>query len=166
MMNITGGKVNYYFICKTKLWLFSHNIQMEKENKDVQMGKFIHESKYKNTKKEIIIDNTIAIDFIKKGNILEIHDIKKSKKMKEAHKWQLIYYLYYLYQRGVDAIGVLNYPLLNKKETIEPTKKDFDEMENIIQNIRNIISADMLPPIKRKICKKCSYFEFCFGDSE
>jgi len=165
-MNITGVKVNYYFICKTKLWLFSHNIQMEKENENVQLGKFIHESRYKRAQKDIIIDNTISIDFVKKGDILEVHDIKKSRKMKESHKWQLIYYLYYLYQRGVDAIGVLNYPLLNKKETIIPDKKDFENMKNIISNIKNIISGDIPSPVKRGICKKCSYFEFCFGGEE
>ena len=28
---INGTQINYYFICKTKLWLFSHNIQLEDE---------------------------------------------------------------------------------------------------------------------------------------
>ncbi|MEA2054551.1 MAG: CRISPR-associated protein Cas4 [Candidatus Thermoplasmatota archaeon] len=162
-MTITGVKVNYYFICKTKLWLFSHNIQMEKENEYVQMGKLIHGSSYRRAKKDIIIDNAISIDFVKNGDILEVHDIKKSRKMESAHRWQLLYYLYYLHQRGVDAIGILNYPLLNKKEVVEPKEQDFKEIEKIIEDIRNIVSGDMPQPIKRKLCKKCSYYEFCFG---
>ena len=57
-MTITGVKVNYYCICKTKLWLFSHNIQMEKESEYVQMGKLIHESSYRREEKEVVIDQT------------------------------------------------------------------------------------------------------------
>ena len=44
--NVTGTQINYYFICKTKLWLFSHHIQMEHENEDVQIGKLIHDTRY------------------------------------------------------------------------------------------------------------------------
>ena len=134
-MSITGVKINYYFICKTKLWLFSHNIQMERESEAVSMGKLIHESRYQRTKKDVIIDNTISIDFMKKGDVLEVHDIKKSKKMEEAHKWQLLYYLYFLHKRGVEAVGVINYPLLNKKEVIDPSENDFEEIEKILEDI-------------------------------
>jgi CRISPR-associated exonuclease Cas4 len=86
--------------------------------------------------------------------------------MADAHRWQLLYYLYYLHERGVDAIGVLNYPLLNKKETIEPKARDFEEMEKIIDGVKSIVSGDMPSPVKRKLCKKCSYYEFCFGGEE
>jgi CRISPR-associated exonuclease, Cas4 family len=86
--------------------------------------------------------------------------------MEDAHRYQLLYYLYYLHQRGVDAIGVLNYPLLNKKEIIEPKEKDFEEMEKIMDSIRLIVSGDMPLPVKRRLCKKCSYYEFCFGGEE
>lgn len=163
-MTITGVKVNYYFICKTKLWLFSHNIQMERESEDVSMGKLVHESSYHRTKKDVIIDNAISIDFMKKGDVLEVHDIKKSKKMEEAHKWQLLYYLHFLHKRGVEAVGVLNYPLLNKKEVIEPSENDFEEIEKILEDIPHIVYGEVPPPVKRRICNKCSYFEFCFGD--
>jgi len=161
--NITGTQINYYFICKTKLWLFSHHIQMEHENEDVRIGKLLHETRFQRTKKEIIIDNTIAVDFIKKGDTLEIHDIKKSKKMRKAHKLQLLYYLYYLKQRGIDAIGVLNYPLLNKKETLKLKAEDIIEIETTIKDINAIINDKMPIPIKRNMCGKCSYYEFCFG---
>ncbi|NKQ39116.1 MAG: Dna2/Cas4 domain-containing protein, partial [Methanosarcinales archaeon] len=124
-ITITGVKISYYFICKSKLWLFSHNIQMEHNSENVKIGKIINESSYGRDKKDVRIDNTICVDFIKKRDGLEIHEIKKSKKMDDAHRWQLIYYLYYLNQKGVDAIGVLNYPLLNKKEIVEARDKDF-----------------------------------------
>ena len=163
-ITITGIKISYYFICKSKLWLFSHNIQMEHNSENVKIGKIINESSYGRDKKDVMIDNTICVDFIKKRDGLEIHEIKKSKKMDDAHRWQLIYYLYYLNQKGVDAIGVLNYPLLNKKEIVEARDKDFEYIEYIIKDIKAIVS-DKMPKInKKRICKKCSYYEFCFGD--
>ena len=165
-MTITGVKVAYYFICHTKLWLFSHNIQMERESEDVLMGKLIHESRYRRMKKEVLIDNVMSIDFVKKDDIIEVHDIKKSRKMEDAHRWQLIYYLYYLYQRGVNAIGVLNYPLLNKKDIIKPTKEDFKNIEQIMKDIFTIVSGKMPMSSKRKLCNRCSYVEFCFGGVE
>ncbi len=163
---VTGTQINYYFICKTKLWLFSHHIQMEKESDDVAMGKHIHEKTYERTKKNLIIDNVIAVDFIKKHNGIEIHDIKKSRKMEEAHRWQLLYYLYYLKQRGVSAVGVLDYPLLKKKETLHLGDDEEHELKNLIQEICMLISQQMPVPMKRPLCKKCSYYEFCFGDEE
>ncbi|MDD2666693.1 MAG: CRISPR-associated protein Cas4 [Methanocellales archaeon] len=162
-MTITGVKVAYYFICHTKLWLFSHNIRMERESEDVLMGKHIHESRYQRRKKDIIIDNAISIDFVKKGDVIEVHDIKKSRKMEDAHRWQLTYYVYYLHQRGVKARGVLNYPLLNKKEIVEPTEEDFKTIEQIMNCIIEIVSGEMPTPSKRKLCNRCSYVEFCFG---
>lgn len=36
----TGVQVNYYFVCKRKLWLFSHNIGMEKESEAVKIRSY------------------------------------------------------------------------------------------------------------------------------
>ena len=45
---------------------------------------------------------------------------KKARKMDAADRAQLLFYLYFSSKkRGFDAIGVLNYPLLNKIEKIE-----------------------------------------------
>jgi CRISPR-associated exonuclease Cas4 len=37
IMKITGVKINYYHICHTKLWLFSHNIALEHEHENYSM---------------------------------------------------------------------------------------------------------------------------------
>ena len=37
MVSVNGTQINYYFVCKTKLWLFSHNIQMEQESDNVSL---------------------------------------------------------------------------------------------------------------------------------
>ena len=75
----TGTQVNYYFICRRKLWLFSHNIGMETENENVSIGKFLHEKGYGRMEKDILIDR-IAIDFVEKGGKIIIHEIKKIQK--------------------------------------------------------------------------------------
>lgn len=163
-MRITGVKVTYYFICHTKLWLFSHNIALEKENENVNIGKVLHEDRYKRDSKEITIDQTISIDFIRKGDSIVLHEIKKTKRMEEAHRWQMLYYLFYLKSKGVVASGEINYPLISKKDQVILSEKDESDIENIIQEIRKIITGRMPPPKRIKICPKCAYFEFCFGD--
>ena len=69
---INGTQINYYFICKTKLWLFSHNIQMEQESDNVSLGKQLHENSYKK-EKEFLIDNLINVDFTLWRNLMNIN---------------------------------------------------------------------------------------------
>ena len=92
---INGTQINYYFICKTKLWLFSHNIQLEDEHENVKLGKFLHETSFKR-EKDFLIDNLINVDFIKITDSVEIHEVKKSQKMNLANEYQLLYYMFYL----------------------------------------------------------------------
>lgn len=158
---ITGVKVNYYHVCKTKLWLFSHNINLEKENDSVAIGKLLHEDRYKKNIKNITIDG-ISIDFVKAGKKLEIHEVKKSKKMDAADKAQLLFYLYYLKKKGFEATGILNYPLLNKTERIELSQEDEICIEKDIEDIKRIVLGSIPASERKKICLKCAYQEFCY----
>lgn len=165
--SITGVKISYYFICRTKLWLFSHNIQLEQENENVQIGKDLNETRYSRDKKDITIDQTISVDFIEKskdGKKLILHEIKKSNRMEEAHQWQMLYYLFYFKEKGVNAEGELNYPLINKKEKVLLTEEKESQMKNIMSDIFKIIEGKLPSPQRKTICPKCAYFEFCFGD--
>jgi CRISPR/Cas system-associated exonuclease Cas4 (RecB family) len=38
----TGTQVNYYFVCRRKLWLFSRNFEMEQSSDLVLLGKLLH----------------------------------------------------------------------------------------------------------------------------
>ena len=80
LYKINGTQINYYFICKTKLWLFSHNIQLEHESENVKLGKLLHEDSFKR-EKDYLIDNLINVDFIKISDSIEIHEVKKTEKM-------------------------------------------------------------------------------------
>jgi len=163
-LKIRGTQINYYFICKTKLYLFSKNIRLERDSDIVNIGNFIHKNTYKKENKEHII-GSIGIDFIKnKHGTLEIHEVKKSDRMERADTYQLLYYLYYLKNMGINAVGILNYPLKKKIKRIVLTKKNEIELINIIKNINNIIKSNKpIKPERKGYCKKCAYYEFCFS---
>lgn len=159
---ITGVMVYYYFVCKRKLWYFTHEISMEAENENVMLGKLLDENSYQRDEKHINIDNTINIDFIKEHK--ELHEVKKSKAIEEAGIWQVKYYLYYLKHRGVSPLKAkIDYPLLKKNLTVELTEDDEKQMENIIKDI-NAIKTQKQPPefCEGKICAKCAYHDLCF----
>ncbi|MDA3884077.1 MAG: CRISPR-associated protein Cas4 [Candidatus Delongbacteria bacterium] len=161
-LHITGCMINYFFICKRKLWYFCNQIQMEHNSELVEIGKIIDETSYGREKKSIMIDNTICIDFIDGKGV--INEVKKSNSMEDAHIWQLKYYLYYLKLKGVTELsGSIDYPKLKKRIRIELNEEDVKFIETMVCEIQEI-KILVLPPvvINSKICKKCSYYELCY----
>jgi len=162
-LKLTGTQINYYFVCKRKLWFFSHNLELESDSDLVLMGKLLHEHSYKRKPlKEVEIDR-IKVDFIEKSN--EIHEIKRSRRIEDAHIYQLLYYLYFLKKTaGMVTKGVLNYPLLKKKVDVELTAEKETELEGILTDVKNIINQDKPPEAEWKsYCKHCAYRELCWG---
>jgi len=161
-MNITGVMIYYYFICTRKLWYFVNEINMEQNSELVAIGKILDETSYKRENRQILIDNTINIDFIKNGAVL--HEVKKTKSIEEAGIWQIKYYMYYLEKRGVKNINAqIDFPLLRETKKIELEEEDKKILENVIKNIEEIANQEKPPEIiKTKTCKKCSYFDLCY----
>jgi CRISPR-associated exonuclease Cas4 len=159
---ITGMMIYYYFVCHRKLWYFCHEINMEQENENVQIGKILDENTYAREEKHLQIDNVINIDYIKEKHIL--HEIKKSKAIEIAGIWQLKYYLYYLSCRGVEGLsGKIDYPLLKKSVDVSLTSEDINLLTETIQDIYQIVSLPISEDFPNKsICKKCAYFDLCF----
>jgi len=162
MKKITGVMIYYYFVCKRKLWFFSKDLNMEHDSDLVGMGKLIDETSYIREKKGIMIDESINIDFVKNWKI--IHEVKKSRKLNEASKWQVKYYIWLLNEYGINIQkGILDYPLLRKREEIFLNEDDKDRLQSVLMEIKNIISLDTPPEINNKsICKKCAYYELCY----
>ncbi|MHA1835728.1 MAG: CRISPR-associated protein Cas4 [Candidatus Odinarchaeia archaeon] len=159
-ISYTGTQINYYFICKRKLWYFSHHIELEANSNLVLLGKLLHEYSYQRKFKEVEIDR-IKVDFMREN---EIHEIKRSRKMEKAHLYQLLYYMFYLKKYNINAKGKLHYPLLKKVLDIKLTNEYENELIKVLQEIKKIISETIPPPpIKKKYCKKCSYFELCWS---
>ena len=162
LTKFTGTEVGYFFICRKKLWWFAHGIQMETESDRVKMGKLVHENSYERRKKEITIDDKIVLDWQSDG---VIHEVKLTDKMEEAHEFQLLYYIYYIKQKGVEGLtGRIDYPKLRQTKKVELTIEKELELEKALREMEKVVSLDAPPEVElMKICRSCSYSELCWG---
>jgi CRISPR-associated exonuclease Cas4 len=165
----TGTQVNYFAVCKRKLWLFSHGVEMERENENVQIGKLVGEQSYSRAQKEIAIDDRIVIDWMEskvgQDGVLVLHEVKKSRAVESAHRLQMLYYIFYLQCKGVAARGEIDYPLLKKKELIELSPEAEDELLGKLGELEQIVNAPEIPPRlpTKRFCEKCAYYELCWS---
>ena len=164
-MQLTATHINYYFICHRKLWLFANGINMEHTSEAVAEGKLIGETTYpqraaKYTEIEI---GGSKIDFYDAHNKV-IHEIKKSDSIEQAHEWQVKYYIWLLQQNGIAGVtGVLEYPRMRHTSVVELTATDSEQLQQLVQHIRLLVEDEQCPPrINSKICKSCSYYDFCY----
>ena len=168
-MNITGTHFNYYQICKRKLWLFANGISMEHTSDLVHAGKLIHEESYpqRSAKYEEVEMDGIKVDYYDTLHKV-IHEIKKSDKVEVAHEWQLKYYMYVFEQNGIEGIsGILEYPVLRKRDTVLLSDIDRETIVEMINEIKQVIESDFCPPLeKKRICRNCSYWDFCYSGEE
>jgi len=166
---LTGQQIKYFAFCHRRLWLFSHGIAMEKENEDVKMGSVVDEKSYKREQKQVNIDNRIVLDWVDssvdENGVLTIHETKKSKSFDKAHRLQVLYYLYYLKQKGVAARGEIDYPLLKRREDVELAAEDEAYIEKVLLDIEQVVDNPEAPSRleKKRVCEKCAYFELCWS---
>ncbi|MFN8673054.1 MAG: CRISPR-associated protein Cas4 [Candidatus Sericytochromatia bacterium] len=160
-LKVNGIKINYYLICKRKLWFYDKKITMEHNSEKVKLGKLLHENSYKEKKKEVLLDDMICIDILDKNTI---NEVKSSDKMEEVDVTQILYYLYYLKQNGIIKKGIINYPKQRKRDFIELTLEKELEIEKILLDINNILKIKKPPELEKKsYCTKCAYYELCFA---
>lgn len=142
---------------------------MERESENVQIGKMVGDASYARQQKEVNIDDRIVIDWVDSSvdeeGVLTIHETKKSKSFDQAHRLQVLYYLYYLKQKGVPARGEIDYPLLKRREDVELGAEDEAYIEKAILDIQKIVDNAAAPPRleKKRVCEKCAYFELCWS---
>ncbi len=155
---LTGVMVNYYFICKTKLWLFSRGMGQEEESELVKLGRLLHQKLYGREEKDVKIDR-IAIDFVKKGDTIEIHEIKKRSSSEEADTWQVKYYIHVLKGYGLKVKGFIHY--INEHRVVGV--EDDEGIEKVLKEVESVVEKDTPPlPERKSYCKKCSYRDFCW----
>ncbi len=176
-LKITGIHINYYYVCPRKLWLFSHGINMEHTSDMVYTGKIVDDNAYQREEKHLDIDGVINIDWIdtKRGII---HEVKKSDAVEKAHEMQMVYYLWYLKQKGSEIEnsdqqpntsdfqlkGEIDYPLLKQRTEVVLTEEKEKELITAMLEIEKIMTQDKPPArINKKFCRKCSYFELCYA---
>jgi len=174
-MTLTATHINYYFVCKRKLWLFISGINMEHTSDTVYDGKILHETSYpqRNEKHSELSIGTkyrgIAlhgkIDFYDARQKI-IHETKRSNKVEKAHEWQVKFYLWLLRLNGIpEASAVLEYPLLRHTDHVVLAEEDIHYLQVTIENIRQLRLSEQCPEvINAKICTACSYYELCYID--
>ncbi|MEO1927697.1 MAG: CRISPR-associated protein Cas4 [Nautiliaceae bacterium] len=161
-MLVTGTIINYYFVCPTKMWLFANKINLEDNSEDVRVGKVLHEIS-EDKVSEVGIGG-IKVDKITKDYVIEV---KKSDSDIEAGKWQLMYYLYILKQKGIEKKGRLEVFEKNKQDkkrfVIELSEENEKKLLEILEDIERMLSSDTPPKPKfESKCRKCAYYEYCF----
>ena len=135
---------------------------MEHDNDRVKMGKLVHETAYDRQKKEISIDDKIVLDWRSQG---VIHEVKLTDKMEDAHEFQLLYYLYYLKQKGVAGLtGQIDYPKLRHTQTVELTEETEAKLIDALGEMQKIVNRPRAPQVEfMKICRVCAYAELCWS---
>ena len=163
-MKVNGTIINYYIHCKRQCYLCANRLNLEDNSEVVKIGKAIHEELSEKSKyTEIEIDN-IKIDRLTSEYITEV---KKSDADLEASKWQLLYYLMVLKNKGIIRKGRLECiekNKSNKKVVYYELNDDLESQINkYINEIEKLVQSDSLPEVINKpTCKKCAYYEYCY----
>lgn len=173
-MQLTATHINYYHVCYRKLWLFSNGIRMEHTGDTVYDGKLLHETSYPQRAErysEIELSatwNSIhlsgKIDFYDARDKV-VHETKRSDKAEKAHEWQVKYYIWLLELNGIDgACAILEYPRLRKTDEIWLSETDRAYLQEVAGKIMLLVDQECCPPLlNSKICKSCSYYDFCYS---
>jgi CRISPR-associated exonuclease Cas4 len=138
---------------------------MEHTSDTVAEGTLIGETTYPQRPEkytEIEISGS-KIDFYDAKNKV-IHEIKKSSSMEAAHEWQVKYYIWLLEQNGIEGVtGILEYPRLRETKEVILSEQDKQYLQQTVAGIESLINNEQCPSrINSKICKKCSYYDFCY----
>lgn len=163
-MKVNGTLINYYFHCKRQCYLHGNRLNLEDNSEIVKIGKAIHEEKSQGKDNaEISIDN-IKLDKLTSEYLTEV---KKSDADIEAGKWQLLFYLKVLKDKGIVRKGKLECIEKNKGnkkiKIYELSEQIEEELEKYIKEIENLIVNDNIPDtLNNSKCKKCAYYEYCY----
>jgi len=165
-MHTTGTHISYLHLCHRKLWLFAHGIRMEQRSDLVAEGKLIDEHSYpqRADRWQALEIEGIKIDHYDAQQGI-VREVKKSNKREDAHRAQLKYYLFVLERNGIKiSHGLLEYPRLRQTEQVRLSDTDRRDIPLWEAEVQRIIALEYCPAlVKKRICKKCAYFEFCYA---
>lgn len=132
-MRVNGTLINYYFHCKRQCYLHGNRLNLEDNSEIVQIGKAIYEERLQSSNSEIAIEN-IKLDKLTKEYLTEV---KKSDADVEAAKWQLLYYLSVLKNKGIYRKGKLEFVEKNKSNKKVVILELTEERENELKKLLN-----------------------------
>ncbi|MBY6273513.1 MAG: CRISPR-associated protein Cas4 [Bacillaceae bacterium] len=162
---ISGLHVQYFLVCKRKLWLYSKQLGFEEGHEKILEGKILHDRSYNYAdRKELMVEDSFKVDVLDGEYVREI---KLSRKMTEADRYQLLYYLYQLKKRGLIRKGLISYTKERRTEEIVLTEEEEKKIQEMEHQIEEIIAMENVPKLTAKpYCKSCAYFDFCFAGGE
>lgn len=163
-MLVNGTLINYYLHCKRQCYLHGNRLNLEDNSERVHIGRAIHEEK-----EEQLADTEISIDNIKLDGLTSNYlvEIKKSDADIEACKWQLLFYLKILKDKGIIRKGRLEF-IEKKKQSrkiiyIDLTEENERKLLQYIKDIEELLENDIVPDVlNSSSCKKCAYYEYCY----
>lgn len=163
-MKLTGTIINYYFHCKRQCWLFANKINLEDNSEDVRIGKVLHELKNEKAKRREVAIDSIKIDKLTDDYLVEV---KKSDADVEAVKWQTLFYLKTLKDKGIEKKGKIEFIEKRKQDKkilyVDLTAEKEKELIQIISEIKAYINSESVcEPLFNNKCKKCAYYEYCY----
>lgn len=160
---VTGTLIESFLICKRQAWFQLHKVIPFQDHPLLEIGRLIDETSYERSFKSIVFDN-VKIDFVKtKSGELVVGEVKKSSKVREVAKMQLLFYLKYLKDVGIPSRGILCFPTEKRREFVELTLEEEAKIV-VVENEIKKLSTQNKPPLFKKcsFCKNCAYREFCF----
>ena len=164
---INATLVSLYHICHRELWLHARGIRMEYTSELVGEGRLIAETSYPDRAgryRELVL-GPVKLDHYDPQAKL-IREVKKSAKVEGAHIAQVKYYLFLLEEYGLGPhTGLLEYPRLRQTESVTLQAGDHARIRGWLADIRRILALETPPArLERKICRSCSYFDFCYAE--
>lgn len=138
-------------------------MNLEDNSEQVKIGKALHEEKDEKNNTEIALDN-IRLDKLTDEYLTEM---KKSDADVEAARWQLLFYLKVLKDKGIIRKGKLEFVekgKTNKKVMyFELVEEIEEELQKYIKEIEDLLEQPNIPDVLNKAqCKKCAYYEYCY----
>ncbi len=160
---MNGTLINYFFHCRRQCYLHGNRMNLEDNSEQVKIGKALHDEKGEKDNAEIALEN-IRLDRLTEEYLTEM---KKSDADVEAAKWQLLFYLKVLKDKGIIRKGKLEFVENGKSERkilyFELTEEIEKELQEYIQEIEELLEQPEVPAILNKAgCKKCAYYEYCY----
>ena len=162
-MRVNGTLVNYYFHCKRQCYLHGNRLNLEDNSEQVKIGRALHEEKTQNENTEIALEN-IRLDRLTDAYLTEI---KKSDADATAAKWQLLFYLKVLKDKGIFRKGKLEFLEKGKGDKkivlVDLTEEAESDLQQYLLEIEALLEQAEVPEvIKKPHCKRCAYYEYCY----
>ena len=154
MIKITGTLIKNYLHCRREAYLYYYGINFR--NDLVRIGEILHEEAHA---KEFVFEN-LKVDDIHNQTIIEF---KKTLSNEEGARFQLLWYLKYFKDHGVNMTGkLINLTTKDKKE-IKLTDENEKSLNNLIEEIKTTLKGPVPKrKNKKKECRGCSFFNYCW----